>query len=243
MSKGLFLDSGAYSAWSKGISIDINKYMRFISDNSEIITHYATLDSIGDPIQTLKNTSIMESNGLSPLPVFHYNEDIQYLKDMLDKYEYICLGGMVPISTPQLTLWLDDLWDRYLTHKDGSPRVRVHGFGQTSMRLLKRYPWYSADSTSWVRPGAFGSILCDLGDYSKVSVTYQSGDSSDSYYRMKPHDKKVFLEWITDKGYKIAELQASYKPRHQFNIEFIYNLCESLDYTNMKYIQTQLSMF
>ena len=239
----MFLDSGAYSAWSKGGIVDINKLIAFIHKNKQIFKIYATLDAIGDPVQTLENTNIMESNGLSPLPVFHYNEDISYLKKMIDKYEYICLGGMVPISTPQLQIWLDELWDRYLTDDDGSPLVKVHGFGQTSMRLLKRYPWYSADSTSWVRPGSYGSILCDLGSYSKVSVTYQSADSDDSYFRMKPYDKERFLKWLDDKGYTIQQLQETYKHRHCFNIEFLYDLCKTLDYSNMKYIQTQLSIF
>ena len=244
ISKGLFLDSGAYSAWSKGVGIDIDKYMRFIDANKDIITYYATLDSIGDPVQTLKNTEIMESNGFNPLPVFHYNEDADvYLTKMIDKYEYICLGGMVPISTPQLLSWLDGLWHRYLTNKNGTPLIKVHGFGQTSMRLLKRYPWYSVDSTSWLKTGIYGVILCDLGDYTKVPVTARSGDNAASYYRMKPYDKEVFLDWLKDKGYSIYDLQGSYNKRHQFNIEFMDNMCSSLDYSKMTYTQVQLTMF
>ena len=51
----LFLDSGAYSAWSKGVTIDIDEYISFIKKNIKYITVYANLDVIGDPEATYRN--------------------------------------------------------------------------------------------------------------------------------------------------------------------------------------------
>jgi len=139
----LFLDSGAYSAWSQKREIDIYEYINFIKEHEDVITVYANLDVIGSAEKTWENQMIMEKAGLSPLPVFHHGENIKWLINLLDNdYKYISLGGMVPISTTNLFYWLDDLFINYLTGKDGMPLVKIHGFGLTSLRLMLRYPWY-----------------------------------------------------------------------------------------------------
>jgi len=59
-----FLDSGAFSAFTKNVSIDISDYIKFIKDNKNIFKNYAVLDVIGDAKETLKNQIIMEKQGL-----------------------------------------------------------------------------------------------------------------------------------------------------------------------------------
>lgn len=139
----LFIDSGAYSAWSQGKEIDINEYIKFIKEHEALIDVYANLDVIGDAEATWHNQMIMEKAGLKPLPVYHYGEDEKWLKRILAKgYDYISLGGMVPISTGDLIHWLDYLFKTYLCDAEGMPKVKVHGFGLTSLRLMLRYPWF-----------------------------------------------------------------------------------------------------
>jgi hypothetical protein len=138
----LFLDSGAFSAFTKGATIDIQEYIAFIKENLDVIETYANLDVIGDPAGTLNNQKIMEASGLKPLPCFHYGEDIDYLEYYLSKYDYLALGGMVPISTGDLIPWLDSLFGEYICGPDGMPRIKIHGFGLTSLKLMMRYPWY-----------------------------------------------------------------------------------------------------
>ena len=46
MNVDVFLDSGAFSAWTRGMEIDIQKYIEFIKQNQDIITVYANLDVI-----------------------------------------------------------------------------------------------------------------------------------------------------------------------------------------------------
>ena len=81
MNVDVFLDSGAFSAWTRGVEIDIQKYIEFIKQNQDVITVYANLDVISpgrfsmgtkeSAELTLRNQKIMEQAGLSPLPVFH----------------------------------------------------------------------------------------------------------------------------------------------------------------------------
>ncbi|GAH15672.1 unnamed protein product [marine sediment metagenome] len=183
----IFLDSGAFSAFTKNVKIDIDEYISFIKQYQEYLAYYAVLDVIGDPDKTYENQKYMESKGVSPVPCYHYGEDISWLKRYLDEgYEFIALGGMVPISTGDLMSWLDDLFGRYLTDEEGLPKVKIHGFGMTSLSLLLRYPWYSVDSTSWVLTGRFGSVYVPKwsdGKYTydenswKVCVSVKSPDA------------------------------------------------------------------
>ncbi len=46
MSVDVFLDSGAFTAWTKRVEIDIQKYIEFIKQNQDVLTVYANLDVI-----------------------------------------------------------------------------------------------------------------------------------------------------------------------------------------------------
>jgi len=213
----LFLDSGAFSAWSKGVEIDIYEYINFIKENEKYIDVYANLDAIGDPKATLKNQKIMEKAGLNPLPCFHYGEPIKYLKHYLKKYDYIALGGMVPISTKDLLPWLTDLFTNHLCDKKGNPLVKIHGFGMTSLKLMLKFPWYSVDSTSWVVTGRMGGILIPKkinGKYDykknplKITISSKSPSAKQKEQHFKtfsPIQQKVFLSYIHEKGFKLGK--------------------------------------
>jgi hypothetical protein len=169
----VFLDSGAFSAFTQGVTIDIGKYCDYIHANRDIIEEASVLDAIGDYKGTWHNQADMERRGVRPLPCFHYGEPLEVLDYYVENYEYITIGGMVPISTPQLKIWLDRLWDEHLTNADGTPKIRVHGFGLTSLPLMFRYPWYSVDSSTWVQWAANGMILVP-GRAGQIDVSNKS---------------------------------------------------------------------
>ena len=142
----LFMDSGGYSAFTCGAEIDLDLYCAMIKKYEDDLTVYAQLDAIGDPKKTRENLEYMESKGLSPLPVFHYGSDFDILRGLVEKYDYIALGGLVPYAKEKKRLkrHLDSC---FAIIKD---KCKVHGFGMTGMEILQRYPWYSVDSTAWL---------------------------------------------------------------------------------------------
>ena len=226
----LFLDSGAFSAWSQGKEINIQDYISFIKEHEDVIDVYANLDVIGDPKSTWRNQQIMEQTGLKPLPVFHYGEDEKWLRRYLDKnYDCISLGGMVPISTSNLIPWLNRLFSKYLTDSEGVSIIKVHGFGLTSLPLILRYPWYSVDSTSWVITGRMGSVYIPRyknGEWIynenswKVAVSTRSPNTKEAGKHIEtltPIEKRIILNYIHKKGYKLGsstfkKVDQSYKP-------------------------------
>lgn len=213
----LFLDSGAFSAWSQKKEIDIQAYISFIKEHKSLISVYANLDDITSAEKTWENQMIMERAGLKPLPVFHYGEDDSHLLRYLKTHEYISLGGMVPISTPVLVQWLDRIFSKYLTDSNGIPVCKVHGFGLTSLRLMLRYPWFSVDSTSWVVTGRMGAIYIprkkngkwDYGEESwKVTVSSRSptiDERGKHIDTMRDVEKRILLEYIESKGYALGK--------------------------------------
>ncbi len=149
----VFIDSGAYSAKSKGTPINIETYCKFLLDNKEDLHMYSNLDEIGDPKTTLENQRIMESHGLSPIPVFHLGTDFKYFKRYARKYDYISVGGLVGLSFSQLQQGLQNIFD----YIKGDP-IKIHGFGITSFRLMRMFPWFSLDSGSLILAAAYGRI-------------------------------------------------------------------------------------
>jgi len=222
--KKIFLDSGAFSAFTLGKETDIKAYCKYIQANEDIIECASVLDGIGDPQKTLDNQITMEQLGTRPLPCFHYGEDPKFLKHYVKNYDYITIGGMVPISTPQLRYWLDEIWEKYLTDGAGRPLLKVHGFGLTTIPLMEEYPWFSVDSSSWVQISSNGNILlCDrfksLSVSDKSPARKQAGQHYDS---LDKYSQKAIRKILKKDGYKIGRLRTEYLSRwayccHSFN--------------------------
>lgn len=160
----LFLDSGAFSVFTRGISLDIKEYCTYIKRYQGMITIYANLDVIGDAKASWENQQYMEDQGLTPLPVFHLGEPWEYLERYIERYPYIALG--IPLARyrvhRKLMPWL------LTCFKLAKGRSVYHGFGCTSWSLLTELPWYSVDSTAWLAGRKFHHVSLfhrSLGKY------------------------------------------------------------------------------
>lgn len=250
----IFLDSGAFSAFTKNVEIDIQEYIAFIKKYKKYLTAYAVLDVIGDPKGTYKNQRIMESAGLSPIPCYHYGEDTKWLEKYIDNYEYIALGGMVPIGTSDLKDWLDTVFSKFICGEDGLPKVKVHGFGMTVITLMLRYPWYSVDSTSWLMTGRFGGVLIPHrtkgnSDYHKIplKITFSNRPSTPDKFNynngITPLVKEYVDNYLKENNIIVGNstfdnegvetiiesgLSNDYKERDKANIIFFLNMEKSL---------------
>lgn len=234
----LFLDSGAFSAFTQGTTIDIEEYISFIKQFEKHFTVYANLDVLNDPKATLQNQKIMERAGLHPLPCFHCGEPIKYLLHYLDNYDYIALGGMAtslsgngPPSAAMRSSWFDKIFSEYICAPDGMPRVKVHGFGMTSLTLMTRYPWYSVDSTSWVVASRMGQILVphtmSKGAYlyddrpHKVQVSSRSPGlkvKGEHIETLNPALRSYVMQYFKVKGYSLGKstfrmVPSAYEPK------------------------------
>jgi hypothetical protein len=176
------------------------------------------LDGIGDPLLTYQNQMAMEALGVKPLPCFHYGEDERYLEFYIANYNYVTIGGMVPISTPQLIHWLDRIWERHLTDGSGRPRVKVHGFGLTTMSLMKRYPWFSVDSSTWVQNAANGMIfLPGVGTLNISSKSPSRKFENQHLTTFSGMQRQAIIDYIKELGFDPDRLADEYVSRWAFN--------------------------
>ncbi len=181
----IFLDSGAYS-WDHQMTMQgkvvteadeekyLDNYIKFIKEWNHRLYAYANLDFVGNPEKTMRMQERMEAAGLKPVAVFHYHkkqEDamiqeahFEYLKQIVQKYDYIALGGGVSaglFSYNYMTKFGVAAWNII---KNCGREVKVHGFGLTSVPVMSRFNWYSVDSTNWIKSAAFGIVYLPILD-------------------------------------------------------------------------------
>lgn len=241
-----FLDSGAFTLKTKAMEFAkenpgksewdyydlpefyeyMDEYAKFILKNKIAIDLFANVDALPNsegkpnPKLTLRNQRYLEdTHGLSPVPVVHYKTSLKWLQFYIDEgYEIIGLGGLVG-STAQDACrgWIDRCFDLVCDTPDRLPKVKIHGFGVTVYDLLIRYPWYSVDSTSWTKVGAFGGILVPHKRKGKFVFDIQpylmkvSMDSPDRkmlgrhFLSMTKAEQAIVKEWCEHIGIPLGE--------------------------------------
>lgn len=181
----VFLDSGAFTAYNSGKVIDIDEYIDFIKKHKPSL--YANLDVIGNAEETFKNQKYMESKGLKPIPVFHFNEDFKYLNEYAKKYDYIALGGVAQLKVKsKIHSWLKKCF------KIIPSTTKTHGFAVTSPELLKIYPFYSVDSTSWLSGGKFGMIFTSFNKFKFKEINKKVKKGTKDYLNV---DYYNLIQW------------------------------------------------
>lgn len=239
----IFLDSGAFSAFTLGKKVNLKEYCDYVKKNQDIFEVVSVLDAIGDPDQTYRNQKQMESLGVQALPCYHYGEPEAVLDYYSRTYEYITIGGMVPISTPQLKIWLDRIWGGYLTTSEGTAKIKVHGFGLTSVPLMARYPWYSVDSSSWVQLGGMGNIFIPQFGTLAVSEFAPQRKEAEKHIDNLPREHfDAVMEVITGIGFDLKRLRELHLSRKTFNI-VTYGSMMAAQLTDKKFTLTQPVLF
>lgn len=240
----LFIDSGAFTAWTKGAEINVDEYIDWLNERSEYIYVFGQIDSIPGNIKTGATASqvkeaaqktwenylymrpkLKNPDGL--LYTFHVGEPYEYLKQAMEwtdengqHIKYIALGGMVGKPGNVRKEFLDLCFD--IISSSSNPNVKVHAFGMTSLNLLQQYPIESADSTGWIMTAVTGSILSPYGSICVSSDTIKKTDNV-ANVNYKSSRKKVVLEYIQKMGFKLEDLQEDYKAREKFNITYLQN--------------------
>lgn len=247
----IFLDSGAFSAFTKGVTIDLKGYCDYIKRNADIIETQdgtvlaSVLDGIGDPLKTYQNQLLMEQHGVRPLPCFHYGEDPRYLDWYVANYDYITIGGMVHVSTQQLQIWLDRIWERNLTDGSGRPKLKVHGFGMTTPDLMRRYPWYSVDSSRWVQVAQFGQMFMLPGG-EVITVSEKSPtikNEGQHIENLSPPIRKALEDKLISCGVDLERVRTNYASRWSYNIWAFEQLGKLLTKEDPRFIPDQAELF
>lgn len=155
-----FLDSGAFTfqytlktAGPQELDSYLDGYAAFVRQYKP--AWFVNFDYVKDARTVLTVQRKLEKRGLKPVPVYHGDDSLDYLRKYLD-------GGCtrIGISKPShVTICSHDkLYDRVFHVLQSYPKVQSHGFGVTGRRIFN-YPWDSVDSTSWLKAAIRGCII------------------------------------------------------------------------------------
>lgn len=149
----LFVDSGAHSALSLGINIDMNEYYDFLSDNQDHIEVAAHFDVVDDMQSSLRNLQVAVDRGMNwVLPVLQGNWSVcKVLYDKVGDWDYYGLGGAY-MTFRGLGLTLQDAVNKLPANK------KYHGFAKVNFELMRCGKLYSMDSSSWVVGRRFATL-------------------------------------------------------------------------------------
>jgi hypothetical protein len=138
----ILIDSGAFSFFNSGKDILLTDYEIAIKESN--FQHYFNLDVIGNAEGSYQNYLRMLENGLNPIPVFHADTPIEYLQKYMERTDFIAVGGLVGNNNIE-----SNLNGIFSEINKINPAVKVHGLGLTKVSIIKNYPFYSVDSSSY----------------------------------------------------------------------------------------------
>ncbi len=262
---GHFLDSGAYSQKTKALKYFkqtgdrwgyydspefweyMQEYVNYVKRHEIALDLYANIDVIGNAELSWRNQQWLEAKGIKPLPVIHFgtDPDLKWLKHYIAlKYPVIGLGGMAVTGQRRYGTrkWLQKCFEHICNNKQHLPCVKIHGFGLTDYRMMVRYPFFSTDSTTWIKRGAFGEILVPkynsktksfvfnrqpyiLG-VSKKHRAYHSGGTH--LLALPKEERKRVYKWLKEIEIDASLLSTSNKERTCANTRFFCRLQDSV---------------
>lgn len=271
----LLIDSGAHSAHTKGITLDLEEYIGFVNENIDKFTLYVQVDKIPGvyrmpktakdwleaPQLSWENYLYMREKSKDPsklVPVFHQGEDLKWLRNMLDYTfsdgSHIPYIGLSPRGDVSLKAKYDFSAECFATIQNSSnPNVKTHAFGATSLEMLERLPYTSADSTTWVLVSAFGQVWmpnCIDGDINGVGIKLGVSEENRShptatqtYWEQPAKIKKKLDDYFESIGTNIEELSVSHSARALASAKYVQNWANNYDYKGLKSFVTTKNLF
>jgi hypothetical protein len=141
----------------------LDKFVQYAKANASKFDFVVTLDAIFNPEKTWEIWEYLLGEGLNVMPVLHYGEPLSYLKKMLERTDYVGIGGLGQDITREKFLEFGDGVFKYLGGE--KTKIKTHGFAMTAFDLLMRYPWFSVDSTTPFTFARTGALMMPKSHY------------------------------------------------------------------------------
>ena len=252
-----FLDSGAFTTWSKGKAVDMKRLCdtcnRLQDEYGDVCEWtFVALDVIpGKPGEAITPAVIdVASRGTADnynhmrkvvrgtvLPVFHVGDPAWLVKEYAG-VDYVALGMSQAISE-------DERVRHAARNSRLFPGVRLHGLAATGGRMLRAAPWHSVDSSAWIYSAAMGgiSIVLRNGKLVNIAVSEHSPKASDmdGHFTTMPATTQQYIRALVEaEGFTINKLATSYEARWLWNIGQYSKACERAAGAVMAHVQEGL---
>ena len=263
----LVVDSGAYSAWSRGKAFDVDEYINFLNSNNVIDICFWAAEAdvipgsfgvdpteeerLAAPEKSWENYLHMIERVKYPkkiVPIFHMGEDFKHLDRMLsykfkdgDFIPYIGISPRNDVHVGEKIKWYERVW-KFIYERCsqlGRDIPFTHNFGCTTISIMEQFPSCSSDSTSWIRSGSFGNIMVVTNGKIKTVTVSNRQELSDDHIKNQSRAVKDAVEKVCQKiGHGMSIKALTEDEKGSLRIAFnLYSLNEWKK--NFKYIGTQ----
>ena len=258
----LFIDSGAFSAHTKGKHVDVDEYINLMNEIDDAVYIFAQVDTIpGEfgkpktPEQLAEAPKLSWDNYLymvervksrdKLLPIFHQGEDFKWLHNMLEYRHadgkpiwYIGISPANDVSTALKAQWLIEVFR--IIKSSSNPNVCTHAFGMTSLNLLEQFPFTSADSTSWIMTAANGGVMTAGGN---ITTSDRQLDSPDHIYNKSKAKLDDTKQYVKKFGFELEDLVSDPDNRTLFNLRYLKDWADNYQYRGNNYYKKKLIDF
>jgi len=219
---------------SDGFKSYLEDYIQFLLEHGDKYDFYVTLDIIGDAEKSWEVTEYIESFGLKPLPVYHWGETTYWLEKMVEKYDYVGIGGLgQEVSKEKFIPFADNAF-KVVCDKYGHPKVKTHGFAVASPELIAKYPWHTCDASTWTALSRNGTVYIpkpimkgkEVIDFNYLTppmslpVTVRRSNHTNHMDHKSPLYSDLLEKYFGQYGYTFEDVKRRYDARDVLNIKF-----------------------
>jgi hypothetical protein len=251
----LMIDSGAFTVWTKNKQIDIEEYYQFYNKYSCGIDYIINLDVIpGKPYRKIstRDTELASQKGWENylclldkgidknklVHVFHQGDPFRWLWKLIDSKPKIMSLSPANDKTPgNRSYWIDECMKTCSVN--GKSIVDFHGLGVTSIKLVKRYPWFSVDSARWRRVSGYGKLLLpyiknndfywDQLDEIFISDDPRAKQYNSHWNNMTPNHQNKIKSIMGNYGFNLDEMKIDHTYRCCWNAFYFGKVQEKLN--------------
>src|SRR5580765_6292113 len=230
--KEVMLDSGAFTAFTKGHKVTLDELVPVYRDTERKILNaksktklwFINLDVIpgeygrkSEPHEIAEAVAQSDVNfkqlkkifGDRVLPVWHQTETEARLIDVCKQNDYIAMGFRQDLAEHARIRCAQEVLAEIANPKG----IRVHGLATTGYKMLDRTTFWSVDSASWLYAAAMGKILHidQQGELEVIDISNESParKKDRGHFNSIPEDHQALvLERIAAAGTTIKQAQS-----------------------------------
>jgi hypothetical protein len=153
--QSIMLDSGAFSAWTRGHVVDWDAYMDWCEPILDSPCHWAVIPDVIDGDEEANDRLLVQwfkRRLPRGAPVWHMHESIDRLKRLCHGYDRVCIGSSAQYRTPGTDSWcrrMDEAWNAIAPN--GVAPAWVHMLRAAKEAITGPWPFASCDSTNLAR--------------------------------------------------------------------------------------------
>lgn len=156
--------------------------------------------------------------GIHPVPVYHGDASLDYVRRYIDEgHQLIGVGTSFEgkrnkIGRQRYYASVIELCDKH--------KVKCHGFAITG-DMMFQFPWYSVDSTTWLKCAAYGKILEFLPERQRISTIHVSSRFVNQNYgsleQLSPEVQKYIRGKVEAQGFDWDRIRIDLGYRATYN--------------------------